>query len=38
VKGDPNVLYRCTGGVSSVEQVCGNGCVAAPDGYNDHCR
>jgi hypothetical protein len=38
VKGDPNVLYRCTGGVASVEQVCANGCVGMPDGYSDYCR
>ncbi len=37
VHGDPNTLYRCTGGVASVEQVCSAGCSIQPAGVNDRC-
>jgi len=38
VHGDPNVLYRCAGGVASVAQSCANGCQIAPDGHDDYCN
>jgi hypothetical protein len=38
VNGDVNTLFRCTGGVVSVEQKCDNTCVPQPDGLNDICQ
>jgi hypothetical protein len=38
VSGDPNTLYRCTGGSSgTVVSACSNGCAVLP-GRNDACR
>lgn len=37
VNGDPNVLYRCSGGVAFVEAECPAGCRAMPDGSDDRC-
>lgn len=36
VNGDPNTLYRCSGGVASVEQICANGCQIESVA-NDSC-
>jgi hypothetical protein len=38
LSGDPNTLFRCTGGNASVAQVCANGCQVNPPGINDQCR
>jgi hypothetical protein len=37
IPGDPNTLYRCSGGNLSVAQVCANGCTPKPFGVNDQC-
>lgn len=38
VDGDPQVLYRCSGGVGVPIRTCANGCVVAPPGEDDYCR
>lgn len=38
VAGDPQSLYRCTGGVGADRVVCSDGCIVAPAGSDDHCR
>jgi hypothetical protein len=38
VDGDPQSLYRCSGGVGVDRVACANGCVVAPAGEDDHCR
>jgi len=38
VSGSSNTLYRCTGGVLTVDQVCSNGCASNPAGVDDACR
>ena len=35
--GDPNTLYKCSGGILSVEEVCANGCQIMPSGIDDQC-
>lgn len=35
--GDPQTLYRCTGGVASNPRLCANGCLLRP-GDDDICR
>ena len=37
IQGDPNTLYRCSGGDLSVEQVCSNGCEVMPTNVDDQC-
>jgi hypothetical protein len=37
--GDANTLYVCNGpGPAKVKQVCAEGCVVAPSGYDDYCK
>ncbi len=36
--GDPQILYRCSGGTGIVLRTCANGCVVAPQGEDDYCR
>jgi hypothetical protein len=36
--GDPQSLYRCSGGVGVDRRICANGCVVAPPGEDDDCR
>jgi hypothetical protein len=38
VNGDPNVLYRCAGGIAYVQENCANGCRSMPDGSDDRCN
>lgn len=35
--GDPQVLYRCTGGIGTNPRTCTNGCIVNP-GDDDACR
>lgn len=36
--GDPGTLYRCNGpGPATVQEVCADGCVVAPQGIDDYC-
>jgi hypothetical protein len=35
--GDPQVLYRCSGGIGTNPRLCANGCVVNP-GDDDECR
>jgi GH25 family lysozyme M1 (1,4-beta-N-acetylmuramidase) len=37
VVGDPRTLFKCTGGVATVQRVCANGCVNRPAGEDDSC-
>jgi hypothetical protein len=36
--GDPQSLYRCSGGAGVDRMICSEGCVVAPAGTDDHCR
>jgi hypothetical protein len=36
--GDPQSLYRCSGGVGVERKVCTDGCVVAPPLSDDYCR
>ncbi len=36
--GDPQVLYRCTGGVGTNPRTCLDGCIVNPPGTDDRCR
>lgn len=36
--GDPQTLYRCSGGIGVDPVECADGCVVAPEGMDDHCR
>lgn len=36
--GDPQSLYRCSGGAGVDPMVCADGCVIAAAGSDDHCR
>lgn len=38
VNGDAASLYRCTGGVVTLEHACASGCAKMPDGINDRCQ
>lgn len=37
VNGAANELYRCSGGVATLEQTCTGDCAKMPDGINDVC-
>lgn len=37
VNGDVSTLYRCSDGIVTVEQTCGNGCEKKPNGFDDVC-
>lgn len=37
IDGDPQVLYRCTGGVGTNPRTCPDGCIVNP-GADDRCR
>lgn len=36
--GDPQTLYRCSGGAATAPTECADGCVVAPPGTDDYCR
>jgi len=36
--GDPQSLYRCSGGAGVDRMACADGCVIAPAGTDDYCR
>jgi hypothetical protein len=36
--GDPQTLYRCSGGAGTAGVECADGCVVAPPGMDDFCR
>lgn len=36
--GDPQTLYRCSGGAGVAGVVCADGCIVAPAGMDDRCR
>jgi hypothetical protein len=36
--GDPQSLYRCSGGVGVDRMICADGCVVAAEGFDDDCR
>jgi hypothetical protein len=36
--GDPQSRYRCSGGVGVDRVICPDGCVVAPEGFDDDCR
>jgi len=37
LSADPKILYKCTGGTLTVENVCERRCVKEPNGIKDHC-
>jgi hypothetical protein len=37
VPGSTRDLYRCTGGVPTLETACADDCARMPDGFNDMC-
>jgi hypothetical protein len=37
IDGDPQVLYRCAGGVLEMHESCAAGCDARPPGFDDAC-
>jgi hypothetical protein len=37
VRGKDTTLYRCTGGVRSVEHACDTECLKEPPHVDDHC-
>ncbi len=36
--GDPQSLYRCSGGAGVDRMICADGCVVAPPNNDDYCR
>jgi hypothetical protein len=37
INGNRNTLYHCSGGILSVAQICGFGCISEPAGVPDVC-